>query len=129
MNLLLIIIHLSLCPLLLLCCFLLGASGFRALSRSLESNNILVHIDLGHNNLGPEGAKLVANYLNQNTTLQSINLEWNKIQSEGFTSIIEALYNNSNSALIHLDVHSNEIESEGAVVCSISVRLSFPFIS
>ena len=83
-------------------------------------------MDLGHNKLGPQGAVAVADYLRDNAILQSLNLEWNAIQSEGLVAIVNVLKSNTNSALTTLDVHSNQIDSDGAIVCpSISLLIVY----
>lgn len=82
----------------------------------MRTSHTLVNIDLGHNSLGFEGAKRLARVLRDNNTLEYINIEWNKIGTEGLKCIVDALKDNKDSHLSVLDVHSNQIDSEGAIV-------------
>lgn len=86
--------------------------------KALSTNKTIISLDLGHLNLGPQGAAMVAECMKTNTTIQTLNLEWNNIGNDGLITILNAISENTQSVLSDLDVHRNLIEEEGAVVCS-----------
>ncbi|RYG99917.1 hypothetical protein EON65_49840, partial [archaeon] len=65
------------------------------------------------NNLGPYGAKTIADCLSDNDSLQELSLEWNLIGSMGTEHIAKAL--EINRSLTHLDLRNNQIGSDAAI--------------
>eukprot|EP00670_Eutreptiella_braarudii_P002022 CAMPEP_0174291490 /NCGR_PEP_ID=MMETSP0809-20121228/32235_1 /TAXON_ID=73025 ORGANISM="Eutreptiella gymnastica-like, Strain CCMP1594" /NCGR_SAMPLE_ID=MMETSP0809 /ASSEMBLY_ACC=CAM_ASM_000658 /LENGTH=892 /DNA_ID=CAMNT_0015390843 /DNA_START=19 /DNA_END=2694 /DNA_ORIENTATION=+ len=96
--------------------------GASALWKALQhSNNTLIGIDLGNNNLGNVGALGLANALRSNATLLSIDLNNNSIFAKGIVHMASALM--ENTTLRHLDIGTNHSSNEGAI--SMAKALAF----
>ncbi len=62
---------------------------------SLEGNTTLTCLGLFHNNIGNEGAQLLANSLERNTTLTMLSLGGNNIGAKGAQALASALEGNT----------------------------------
>ncbi len=90
----------------------IGSEGAKVLAEVLKSNNSIASINLSGNGIGSEGAKVLAEALKSNHSITSINLAYTKIGSEGAKVLAEAL--KSNKSITSINFGSNNIGSEGA---------------
>ena len=93
-----------------------GPVGTKALADALKSTKhiqTIVHLDLGMNKLGNEGAKELSQILlTKGCRLRSLNLGGNGIADEGATAIGHSL--KSNQSLVFLKLTLNSIGPQGA---------------
>jgi Ran GTPase-activating protein (RanGAP) involved in mRNA processing and transport len=75
-----------------------GAQGY---------NQTITSLDLSHNCIGPDGAKLIAEMLEKNTTLKTLKLHGNKLQEYGVLAILQAL-KVANRSIVSLTLHETE---------------------
>jgi hypothetical protein len=73
----------------------------------LKHNVGLTLLDLSHNKLGPDGARLIAGALAQNTSLRYLDVSENNIRSEGAQALAKML--ETNSGLLGLNIVQNSI--------------------
>src|ERR1700729_120298 len=78
----------------------------------LKNNDTITDIDLTGNEIGTEGAKVIADALKVNHTITNINLHGNKIGTEGAKVIIDAL--KVNHTIVNIDLLGNHIGFEVA---------------
>jgi hypothetical protein len=90
----------------------IGAEGGKLIAKALEKNTTLTTLDLSGNKIGDDGAKLIAKALEKNKTLTTLGLSGNKIGAEGAKLIAKAL--EKNKTLTTLNLNFNEIGAEGA---------------
>lgn len=88
----------------------LGVEGTRTLVPVLDTNR-LRELNLYNNQLGPQGAKLVAGVLKVNTSLTLLAIASNKIGVEGGTAIAEML--SVNRTLATLYIFNNQLGNSG----------------
>lgn len=63
--------------------------GGAQIGEAMTGNNALVTLDLGGNNIGPDGMKVLSEALRHNTTLKSLELSYNPIGPIGAKSIAD----------------------------------------
>ena len=90
----------------------LGPEGAKHIAEALKENTSVTWIFLDNNNLGPEGAKHIAEALKENTSVTTIYLDNNNLGPEGAKHIAEALKENTSVTSIYLD--NNNLGPEGA---------------
>lgn len=85
----------------------------------MQNNMAFARYDLEDNNLGDEGATMVAKVLRTTRHIVSLNLSMNRIQSDGAQALAEAL--STNQSLIDLNLsgakagnNRNRIMQKGA---------------
>lgn len=76
------------------------------------SHQNLTVLDLSHNHLGVEGAKVLAQMLKKNTSLTYLYVGYNNLESQGLKALSPAL--EINFSLTHLCLESNNIGKNGA---------------
>jgi len=87
----------------------LTGKAIRALAPALTSRCCtLQHLDLSCNNIGNEGARLLAGMLMLNTSLRSVRLQDTQIGDDGATALARAL--RVNKSLEMLDLASNTFD-------------------
>ena len=69
----------------------LGPNGSTALAEALKTNTSLARIDLRSNQIGPEGATALAKALTENTSITELYLGDNNIENTGATALANAL--------------------------------------
>jgi len=83
-----------------------------------QSDCPLVEVFLGSNNIGPSGAKALAEALPTNTTLTKLYLECNRIQEAGaevFTQVLTTQEENKSCIILkHLYCDNNEIGKDAS---------------
>ncbi|RIB02901.1 kinase-like domain-containing protein [Gigaspora rosea] len=89
----------------------LGSFGGKLLSEALYKNTTLTSLILKENNLGSKGGKLLSEVLCKNTTLTSLDLDSNELGSEGGKALASALC--INTTLTSLNLDNNNLGSEG----------------
>jgi len=89
-----------------------GVAAGRVFGRLLAKNRGLHTLDIGCNDMGPEGAKEVAKGLAVNKTLLEYRTCFSKFGDEGATHIFKAL--ETNTALRSINLSNEEIGDEGA---------------
>ena len=88
----------------------------QCLTKILQVNKSLTHLDLSFNNLSDSGGLCIFEGLQHNTTLTSINLRNNDITAtnpdtaESLTKMLQV-----NKSLVHLDLSSNELSDAGGL--------------
>jgi len=82
-----------------------------ALAKTLEDNKTCTHLDLGSNEIGVGGAKVLATALTVNNTLTNLNLSENRTGDDGAVALIEAL--ETNQSVITLDLTNTKITDAG----------------
>jgi Ran GTPase-activating protein (RanGAP) involved in mRNA processing and transport/ankyrin repeat protein len=98
-----------------------GAGGARALSAALLARGAaLQHLDLSNNELGVEGAAVLADALKSNTTLRTLLLWRNRVGTDGAEAFAEAL--RCNGSLRCLDLEDNGVGSRGVASLGAAVR-------
>lgn len=80
--------------------------------QSFLEKKILTELDLSNNNIGPEGAKIIAAILPKNVSLLRLNLRNNDVKDVGAVAIASGLL--ENEYLQYLSLSSNVIGDEGA---------------
>ena len=69
----------------------IGDEGAIILADILRYNNTVQKINLGHNNIGDEGAIAIAHMLRSNTSIREIDLRGNNIGKEGAIALADML--------------------------------------
>ncbi|MFT5795178.1 MAG: Ran GTPase-activating protein (RanGAP) involved in mRNA processing and transport [Ulvibacter sp.] len=82
--------------------------------------NLQTTLDLGGNNIGDEGAQVLAVALQNTEIVTTLTLEKNNIGAEGAKELAEALKNNKTVTTLYLGV--NNIEAEGAQVLAEALK-------
>jgi len=88
-----------------------GPEGAKALADALRANAVLTSLNLTYNRIGPEGAKAIAEALGSGkAVLTSLDLSFNQLGPEGGKAVAEALP--FMAVLTHLDLSGNELDAE-----------------
>ncbi|KAI5132157.1 leucine-rich repeat-containing protein 34 isoform X1 [Manis pentadactyla] len=95
--------------------------GLKQLCDALYRNRSLRYLDVSCNKITHDGMKCLADVLKSNTTLEVIDLSFNRIENAGANYLSETLASH-NRSLKALSVVSNNIEGEGLVVLSQSMK-------
>lgn len=91
-----------------------GPMAAASFSSVFTFNHTLLHLQMGGNHLGDDGAVALAKGLTgASCCLQTLALDWNRISNQGAKALKEALM--SNSSLQELDLSGNQIGNEGGV--------------
>ena len=107
----------------------LKAAGAIEFSSALIYRNQLHDLNLGRNEIGPEGVRAIANVLTEDGALQGychlkrLTLDWNQIGDEGAILLANSL--ERNSTLQYLDLSGNFIGSLGAVQLANTFTINF----
>ncbi|XP_070262942.1 leucine-rich repeat-containing protein 34 isoform X3 [Myotis yumanensis] len=98
--------------------------GLKQLCDALYLNRSLRYLDVSCNKITHDGMVFLADVLKSNTTLEVIDLSFNRIENAGANSLSETLasHNRSLKALVWLSIVSNNIEGEGLVALSQSMK-------
>ncbi|CAF0898511.1 unnamed protein product [Rotaria sordida] len=80
---------------------------------AIESNSTILCLSLDWNQLGDDGASLMADLLQSNTTLRSVYLNANRISAIGARELADMLH--VNTTLTHLELTSNSIGDSGVI--------------
>jgi len=80
----------------------------------LRSSCSIHHLNLSNNQLGNDGAKMIAKVLESNTTITDFELNDNDIGHEGAEALANAIDENSGSTIAHLNLSHNKIGDVGA---------------
>ncbi len=88
-------------------------SGTQLVLRCIDMKySLLTCLDLFHNDLGPEGARLVYNALRSNCTLKSLYLGGNHFGVDGAEHMAQLL--KENNTLTHIALDLNDCQDTGA---------------
>ena len=90
----------------------IDVAAAEVLGAALETNTTLTDLSLSLSNLGPDGAKSLADMLKTNTTLTDLHLSANDLGPAGAESLTTAL--GKNKTLKNLDLSANELGPAGA---------------
>jgi len=90
----------------------IGPAGAKSIAEQLHRCPQLKSLDLHYNDIGPEGAKAIAVQLHHCPQLQRLKLDGNKIKDAGTKILAEQLHRCPQ--LQHFDLIHNGITSEGA---------------
>jgi Ran GTPase-activating protein (RanGAP) involved in mRNA processing and transport len=74
----------------------------------------MTEVGLASCNLGPDGAKVVADYILVSASLTKVSLRDNKLEDAGAVAIGTALRDSKVSELQEMDLAGNRIAAEGA---------------
>eukprot|EP01117_Protostelium_nocturnum_P017649 TRINITY_DN7216_c0_g1_i1.p1 TRINITY_DN7216_c0_g1~~TRINITY_DN7216_c0_g1_i1.p1 ORF type:complete len:509 (+),score=183.56 TRINITY_DN7216_c0_g1_i1:76-1527(+) len=92
-------------------CNELGPSGAKVLANHLKTNNSIVHLYAESNRVGPEGAAYFGEMLKVNKSLSLLYFGGNEIGSKGAQSIAEGM--KANKTITKLTIDSNKIGNDG----------------
>ena len=107
----------------------LKAVGAVEFSAALVYPNQLHELNLGRNEIGPEGVRAISNALTEDGALQGychlkrLTLDWNQLGDEGASILANALENNS--TLVYLDLSGNFIGNRGAMDLAKAFTINF----
>uniref|UniRef100_A0A2K6R6A7 Leucine rich repeat containing 34 n=1 Tax=Rhinopithecus roxellana TaxID=61622 RepID=A0A2K6R6A7_RHIRO len=101
-------------------------SGIQQLCDALYLNSSLRYLDVSCNKITHDGMVYLADVLKSNTTLEVIDLSFNRIENAGANYLSETLTSH-NRSLKALSVISNNIEGEGLVALSQSMKTNLTF--
>ncbi|XP_031519444.1 leucine-rich repeat-containing protein 34 isoform X4 [Papio anubis] len=101
-------------------------SGIQQLCDALYLNSSLRYLDVSCNKITHDGMVYLADVLKSNTTLEVIDLSFNRIENAGANYLSETLTSH-NRSLKALSVVSNNIEGEGLVALSQSMKTNLTF--
>ncbi len=90
----------------------IGNDGAKIIARILKQDQV-IKIDLTNNKIKSEGAKEIAKIIKDNKSLTKLNLSKNYLESEGTKAIAESL--RGNDYLVELNLSSNKITDNGAI--------------
>jgi hypothetical protein len=90
----------------------IGNDGAKLIAEALKINKTLTTLNLGGNNIDKDGAELIADALKENKTLTTLNLYHNNIGKDGAKVIADAL--KVNKTLNTLNLGWNKIDDDGA---------------
>lgn len=99
----------------------LSYSSSTSSSSSSSSSSILRHLELGGNNITPNGAKRLAECVAVHSTLLSLRLSDNHLGDDGAIYIAKAL-TSPNLSLTSLDLRNNDISNIGCQVLAVSIK-------
>ncbi|KAM5291825.1 leucine-rich repeat-containing protein 34 [Ctenodactylus gundi] len=97
--------------------------GLQQLCNALYQNSSLRYLDIGCNKITHDGMMYLADVLRSNATLEVIDLSFNRIENAGAKYLSETL-TSYNRSLKALSVISNNIQGEGLVALSRSVKIN-----
>lgn len=102
----------------------LGDAGANKIALYLKKQLChLKFIGLGRNNIGPAGAKDIAESLHNNLSLVTLDLRFNRIGNIGLSHLLESL--EFNKTLLKLNIENNFITSIGIEQFIIKLRILF----
>ena len=97
----------------------LGGKGFseaKWLSKMMADYNFLEVLNLSNNNLGPKGAKDVANMIVENVSrghiIKKVDISENNIGAQGLQEFCSVLVCERDSGLVELDIRNNNIPDQ-----------------
>lgn len=70
----------------------LGVDGMGSVAQMLKTNNVLTYLDVSHNNVEPEGCKVLAEALQANVGLLRLELGFNPLNLDGLEALTVALH-------------------------------------
>ncbi len=91
----------------------LSLMHLEAVLTAMRQATCLVELDLGKNNIGPEGFALIGHYLAMDPPLKTLGLWYNAGGDEGARSLMKALL--ANYSLSSLDLRDNRISDAGVI--------------
>ncbi|XP_070439167.1 leucine-rich repeat-containing protein 34 isoform X1 [Equus przewalskii] len=109
-----------------MCKHQIKTDGIRQLCDALYLNRSLSYLDVSCNKITHDGMVYLADVLKSNTTLEVIDLSFNRIENAGANYLSETLASH-NRSLKALSVVSNNIEGEGLVALSQSMKTNPTF--
>jgi Ran GTPase-activating protein (RanGAP) involved in mRNA processing and transport len=89
----------------------ISPEGLDSLFAGLLKKTSIKSLDLSSNNLKDDDAKTIANFLNKYFGLASLNLGGNDLSSQGILAILNALSHNKTA--IDLDLAGNTLDAKG----------------
>ena len=92
------------------------------LSECLKEDYTLQKLDLSHNNITNEGAKMIGEAIKVNKTIQKLDITGNSISDDGAAAISDGL--NYNFSLQELNMSYNKITSEGAKIIGEAIKVN-----
>ena len=90
----------------------LGVEDCQALSELLSSSTSLKELNIGDDNLRPEGVELIISGLHHNTTLERLNMWCSHFSLQSIISLASVL--RTNHTLVYLSLAQCDIDSDGA---------------
>jgi hypothetical protein len=100
----------------------IGDEGAIAIVEALKVTAVLTKLELYGNNIGVDGAKAIAEALKVNAVMTELELCGNKIGDEGAEAIAEAL--KVNAVLTELQLGGNTIGDEGAIAIAEALKVN-----
>ena len=100
-----------------------GDVGATLISAFLFQKDVILKLNISHNNISNDGAVAISEYLNNNNTLQQLDLSNNQVSSLGIINISQALL--TNTTLQILDISHNNISDDGALAIGKILRQNY----
>jgi hypothetical protein len=101
----------------------IGPEGAKAIAEALKSGTaVLTSVDLRVNSIGDDGAKAIAEALKVNAVLTKLSLYHNSIGDDGAKAIAEAL--KVNAVLTSVDLRFNSIGDDGAKAIAKALKVN-----
>ena len=101
----------------------IGDEGAKVIAEALKVHAVLTTLRLDNNKIGVEGAKAIAEALKVNAVLTTLSLNYNQIGDEGAKAIAEALKSGMVVVTI-LNLDSNMIRGEGAIAIAEALKVN-----
>ena len=92
------------------------------LSECLKEDDTLQELNLSHNKITSEGAKMIGEAIKENKILQKLDIRGNSISDDGAAAISDGL--KCNISLQKLDMSSNKITNEGAKMIGKAIKVN-----
>ena len=92
------------------------------LSECLKEDDTLQELNLSHNKITSEGAKMIGEAIKENKILQKLDIRGNSISDDGVAAISDGL--KCNISLQELDMSFNNITSEGAKMIGEAIKVN-----
>ena len=99
-----------------------GDEGFAKICTVLSTNNNLIELDVGDNQIGVDSAIMAADMLRSNTALCVLNISDNPIQYSGVMSLADALRINETLQVCYVGVDSLGAEGMQELTCNDAVE-------
>ena len=99
---------------------MIRSEGVKPLAKALEVNASLTSLDLGWNQISPEGGTAVAEALKVNASLTSLDIYDTQIGNEGAKSLADAL--RVNASLTTANLLRNNLDAESAALLASAAK-------
>jgi len=107
--------------------FVIDTSWVFALAAALKASSSLTSLEIGYNEIGPEGGVAIAEALKVNCSLTSLYLATNQLGPEGGVAVAKAL--RVNNSLTNLDLRNIGLGNRGATAIAEALKVNVSLTS